>query len=134
MIEPKRVLLLLLGLALPLLAAPQLGEAQGNLLQNPGFEGGFYYWNGINELHVGNNWTPWWIENPDHDPTYFRPEYKHAWAVEYPGRVRSGQSAQQWFKLYSSYFAGLYQQVFNVTPGQNYRFTIRIQGPIKKSC
>ena len=96
----------------------------GNLLQNPGFEEGFYYWNGINELHVGNQWTPWFWENPDHDPTYFRPEYKHAQAHEFAYRVHSGSSAQQWFKLYSSFYAGIYQQLFNAVPGQNYRFTM----------
>ena len=95
-----------------------------NLLRNPGFEHGFYYWNGVNELHVGNEWTPWFWENPDHDPTYFRPEYKHARAQEFAYRVHGGQSAQQWFKLYSSFYAGIYQQVFSAVPGQNYRFTI----------
>jgi len=99
----------------------------GNLLRNPGFEEGFYYWNGINELHVGNQWTPWFWENPDHDPTYFRPEYKHARAEEYAYRVHGGSSAQQWFKLYSSFYAGLFQQVFDAVPGQNYRFTLWVQ-------
>lgn len=102
-------------------------EQGGNLLRNPGFEEGFYYWSGINELHVGNEWTPWFWENPDHDPTYFRPEYKHARAQEFAYRVHGGSSAQQWFKLYSSFYAGLYQQVFSVVPGQNYRFTMWAQ-------
>lgn len=109
----------------PATAVPM--SQSGNLLRNPGFEEGFYYWNGINELHVGNQWTPWFWENPDHDPTYFRPEYKHASAQEFAYRVHGGQSAQQWFKLYSSFYAGIYQQVFDAVPGQNYRFTMWAQ-------
>ncbi|MDX1688525.1 MAG: hypothetical protein R3248_11120 [Candidatus Promineifilaceae bacterium] len=108
-------------------AAAVPANQSGNLLRNPGFEEGFYYWNGISELHVGNQWTPWFWENADHDPTYFRPEYKHAQAHEYAYRVHSGSSAQQWFKLYSSFYAGIYQQVSNVVPGQNYRFTMWAQ-------
>jgi len=109
--------------------APPAGaqNAPTNLLKNPGFEAGFYHWNGINEINVGHDWTPWWAENPDHDPTYLRPEFKEALARDFPYRVRSGERAQQWFKLYSSYIAGIFQQVFDVTPGQNYQFAIHAQ-------
>ena len=31
-----------------------------NLLKNPGFEGQFYAWSGMNEVHVAHGWTPWW--------------------------------------------------------------------------
>lgn len=105
----------------------EVQSQEGNLLTNPGFEDGFYYWNGISELHLAEGWVPWWIENPEHTPTYFRPEYKQARAVEFPQRVRSGNSAQQWFKLHSSFYAGIYQQVSGVVPGQPYRFSLFAQ-------
>jgi hypothetical protein len=99
----------------------------GNMLQNPGFEGGFQAWNGIPEVQVAANWTPWWWEDPDHNPAYFRPEYKRALASIYPRRVLGGESAQQWFTFYASHVAGMYQQVFNVAPGQRYRFSVWAQ-------
>lgn len=100
---------------------------EGNLLQNPGFEGNYGPWNGIPEIQVAAGWTPWWYEDPDHNPAYFRPEYKRALASVFPKRVFSGDSAQQWFTFHASHLAGMYQQVFNVTPGVRYRFTIWAQ-------
>jgi hypothetical protein len=99
----------------------------GNLLRNPGFEDGFFRWNGINEINVAHEWTPWWVDDPNHDPTYLTPEFKEALARDFPTRIRSGERAQQWFKLYSSFLAGVHQQVFNVTPGQTYQFSIWAQ-------
>lgn len=107
--------------------ASELTAQAGNLLQNPGFEGSFGAWNGINEIQVAANWTPWWWEDPDHNPAYFRPEYKRALASIFPKRVFSGDSAQQWFTFHASHIAGMYQQVFNVSPGQHYRFSIWAQ-------
>jgi len=106
---------------------PAAGQASGNLLLNPGFEQGFFRWNGINEINVGHEWTPWWVEDPDHNPTWLRPEFKEGLARDFPYRVRSGERSQQWFKLFSSFAAGVYQQIFEVTPGQNYRFSIWAQ-------
>jgi hypothetical protein len=105
-----------------------LAAYQGeNLLQNPGFEGNFFAWSGINEIQVAHGWTPFWWEQPDRDPPFFRPEYKRAVAAQFPNRVLSGESAQQWFTFHASHWAGMYQQVFNVTPGQRYRFSIWAQ-------
>lgn len=98
-----------------------------NLLQNPGFEGDFSAWNGINEIQVAANWTPWWWEDPNHNPVYFRPEYKRALASIYPRRVLSGSSSQQWFTFHASHLAGMYQQVFGVSPGRRYLFQISAQ-------
>jgi len=109
----------------PVLASPTY--QQGNLLQNPGFEGNYKAWSGLAEIQVASKWTPWWWDNPDHEPAYFRPEYKRASAAAYPNRVLSGDSAQQWFTFHASHLAGMYQQVFNVTPGQHYRFSIWAQ-------
>lgn len=100
---------------------------QNGILHNTGFEGPYFPWGGINEVQMAPAWTPWWVDNPNNNPTYFRPEFKEALARDFPGRVRSGASAQQWFKLYSSFLAGVYQQVFDVVPGQTYRFTIWAQ-------
>lgn len=105
----------------------QPAQQQGNLLNNPGFEGAFNAWSGINEIQMAAGWTPWWIENPENYPQWFRPEYKRAMAVNFPGRVHNGESSQQYFTFHASHFAGMYQQVFNVVPGQSYRFTIWAQ-------
>ncbi len=111
--------------ASPTPAGPPAQEE--NLLKNPGFEGRFQTWNGNSEIQVAANWTPWWWENSEHDPPYFRPEFKRAQAAFYPNRVLSGESAQQWFTFHASHVAGMYQQVFNVRSGQLYRFTIWTQ-------
>ncbi len=97
-----------------------------NLLQNPGFEGDYFPWGGINEVQVAHGWTPWWRDRTENDPpaTYFRPEYKRADVYVYDYRVRSGTAAQQWFTFHSTHEAGMYQQVMNVEPGKRYRFTI----------
>jgi hypothetical protein len=105
----------------------QPAQQQTNLLNNPGFEGSFSAWGGINEVQMAAGWTPTWREIPTNYPPWFRPEYKRAVASIYPNRVRNGDSAQQYFTFHASHFAGMYQQVFNVVPGQNYQFTIWAQ-------
>jgi hypothetical protein len=138
--RPSRYLGLLLLPALLLLIGPlptgqrpfspvnAAGSLQSpNLLQNPGFEGSFFAWSGINEIQVAHGWTPFWYEDPDRTPAYHRPEYKRAEAATFGNRVLSGESAQQWFTFHASHWAGMHQQVFNVTPGQNYRFSIFAQ-------
>ncbi|MDJ0755923.1 MAG: hypothetical protein QNJ45_20520 [Ardenticatenaceae bacterium] len=102
-------------------------DAQENLLRNPGFEGDYFAWNGIPEVQVAHDWTPWWVEDPNRDPRWNRPEWKRAQAAFFPNRVRSGASSQQWFTFYASHYGGMYQQVFNVTPGQTYRFSVWVQ-------
>ena len=73
------------------------------------------------------NWTPWWVENAGNSPIWAQPEYKPAERTFYPTRVYEGERAQQYFTFYKSHFGGFYQQVFGVTPGQTYRFTIWAQ-------
>ena len=101
----------------------------GNLLENPGFEGPFYAWSGMNEVHVAHGWTPWWRyrNESDQEAYFFKPEYKQANGWIYPNRVHGGASAQQWFTFFATHQAGLYQQVFNVRPGTGYRFTVWAQ-------
>ena len=123
----RMTLIILLLLSLPVAwEAGKPVRAQENLIKNPGFEGGFFHWSGINEIYVAHEWTPWWRERTEADPpaTFFTPEYKKADGYIYPNRVHSGVAAQQWFNLYSSHQAGMYQQVSGVTPGVRYRFTI----------
>jgi LysM repeat protein len=100
-----------------------------NLLQNPGFEGDYFPWFGINEVQVAHGWTPWWRQRTEADPPafFFKPEYKQANGYIFPNRVHSGVAAQQWFTFHATHEAGMYQQVFGVTPGTRYRFTIWAQ-------
>jgi LysM repeat protein len=100
-----------------------------NLLQNPGFEGSFYAWSGMNEVQVAHGWTPWWRTRSESDPPayYFKPEYKQANGYVFPNRIHGGASAQQWFTFHATHQAGMYQQVFGVTPGAHYRFTVWAQ-------
>jgi LysM repeat protein len=133
-LKMRRIPIILL-LSLLVMAGWGLGEParalqeSPNLLQNPGFEGDYYPWFGINEVQVAHGWTPWWRSRTDADPpaTYFQPEYKQANGYIYPNRVHSGAAAQQWFTFHATHQAGMYQQVFNVTPGTRYRFTIWAQ-------
>jgi hypothetical protein len=100
-----------------------------NLLTNPNFEGDYYAWSGIAEAQVAHGWTPWWRSRLDSDPPayYYKPEYKQANGYIFPNRVHSGAAAQQWFTFFSTHEAGMYQQVFDVSPGSRYRFTIWAQ-------
>ncbi len=98
-----------------------------NLLRNPGFEGEFFAWSGVPEVQVAHEWTPWWIEDTSRDPRWHRPEWKRARAADFPKRVLSGASSQQYFTFFASHYAGMYQQVFDVTPGKRYRFGIWVQ-------
>ena len=101
--------------------------AQTNLLRNPGFEAPYSAWGGIGPIQVAHEWTPWWTEQPDHNPAWFRPEWKPAEGSIFPNRVLGGERAQQWFTFHASHYAGMYQQVFNVQPGVRYQFSIYAQ-------
>ena len=99
----------LLALLLALVVAHRPVTAQQNLLRNPGFEGSYNPWSGINEIQMAPEWTPWWVEDPGHNPPYFRPEYKRADGALFPNRVYEGSSAQQYFTFSASHIAGFYQ-------------------------
>ncbi len=116
------------------------GSAQdGNLLINGGFENP-YSAQTFSSIIVAAGWTAWWVK-PDSSPAfpgycdyrvvppscqpYHQPEY--GMAYPYGERIRSGGNAQKYFTFYSTHLAGLYQQVANVTPGQNYRFTVYVE-------
>lgn len=111
----------------PSAAAKPVQQNSPNLLRNPGFEGDFFAWAGVPEVQVAHEWTPWWIEDVDHNPRWHRPEWKRALKSQFPDRVLAGDSAQQYFTFYASHYAGMYQQVFDVTPGKTYRFSLWVQ-------
>jgi hypothetical protein len=96
-----------------------------NRLQQGSFEGPFEPFSFINELNVPPPWVPWY---EDDGRVNFRPEYKPADGVNFPNRVRSGQSAQAYFKSYGQFLAGLYQQVVNIQPGSRLQFSAWGQG------
>ncbi|MBN1315425.1 MAG: hypothetical protein JXA42_08155 [Anaerolineales bacterium] len=109
-----------------------------NLLANPGFEGTYGPYAGRTEFNVPDGWIPWYIQWSDAD---FPPEFKPAQAPYY-NRVHGGERAQQYFKTYGTYTAGVMQRV-EVAPGVRLRFTIYGQAwshdgsnqcPIEESC
>jgi len=101
-----------------------------NLLDNPGFEGGWWRRTAtgqeFGEIFVPEGWVGFWKEGGPvpHDPGnpsgYGRPEM-HVINREPPFldplRVRSGQRALKFFTFYRIHDAGLYQQVTGITPG-----------------
>lgn len=131
-------------------AGEQPAWAQGgNLLQNPGFEGGFYTFNPdnftwlalygsqredcktadgqylqCNTAQVPVNWIPWWISQSEEDPDWKNrmPEYKPATAP-YLNRIHSGSAAAQYFTFHSTHTAGLLQ-VVDVPQNASVRFSI----------
>lgn len=99
-----------------------------NLLRNPSFEGPYSAWlPQYGTAQMAADWTPWWVEDGGRTPVWAQPEYKPAERFLYPQRVFHGDRAQQYFTFFKSHYAGMYQQVFNVSPGANYRFTIWVQ-------
>ena len=95
------------------------GLAQGApALENPGFEGAFVLSGGVGELEIGEGWHEWY------DRDQVRPEYKPERVGIGRGRVHSGQAAQKWFTTYAGHDAGIYQEVYGVTPGAWYTFSI----------
>ena len=116
-----------------ILFAPQKATAApvqqgGNLLRNPGFEGTYSSWlPQYSTAQMAPDWTPWWIEDGNHNPIWAQPEYKSASRYVYANRVREGDQAQQYFTFYKSHYAGMYQQVTGVVPGNTYRFSIWAQ-------
>jgi len=95
------------------------GQADAEMLSNPGFEGGFYLSGGVGELEVGKSWQVWYDPASPHK----RPEYKPEQVGVGKGRVRSGQAAQKLFTTFASHDAGIYQEIYGAVPGQWYRFS-----------
>lgn len=119
------LLLVIAGIAQP----PSSTHAQGaNLLRNPSFEGPYSAWlPQYGTAQMAAEWTPWWVEDGNRTPVWAQPEYKPAEGFLYPERVLDGARAQQYFTFFKSHYAGMYQQVFNVSPRTTYRLTIWAQ-------
>jgi hypothetical protein len=114
---------------------PKASVPTGNLLNNPGFEGAYQSYLGKTEFNVAQGWIPWFLESG------FAPEFKPA-EPPYYSRIHGGERAQQYFKTFGTYTAGVYQKV-RVAPGVTLRFSIFGQGwshdgsgdcPIEQSC
>ena len=110
----------------PVIADDGLCATKTNLLQNPSFEGEYSKYVppgghpdcplGIcNSVRTAASWTPWWTLHNNSDPEYIikQPEFTAAEADFWygPERTRSGSHAQQYFTLYATHEAGVYQQV-----------------------
>jgi LysM repeat protein len=144
------VLLLALLASAGLATSGQPAFAQGgNLLQNPGFEGGVYTFdpddftwlalypsqredckmdNGVylpcNTAQTPEGWIPWWISQTESDPDWKNrmPEYKPA-DPPFMNRIHSGQRAAQYFTFHGTHTAGLLQ-VVTVPANAQIRFSI----------
>jgi LysM repeat protein len=108
-----------------------------NLLVNGDFEAwdwtnpGWPFQNGIPEVQIAPGWRAFHVdrapEGVSMPQNWKRPEFRDVKAAEYPYRVRSGLLAQKYFTFGGQHIAGLYQQVGNITPGTQLRFTIYMQ-------
>ena len=97
-----------------------------NLLFNGGFENEFHLYANKDGLHLADGWSPWWVDQIKNvDPAWKnrRPEYKRAVQLVDPTRIRSGQSAQQYFSFWGTHIGGLFQRVM-VPPNARLRFSI----------
>ncbi len=97
-------------------ACPAGGQ---NLLLNPSFEGEFKPFGAFTELNHAPNWFPWWQDGANN----LRPEFKPAEVAVVPNRVHGGNTAQQYFKSFGQFKAGVYQSVLNVQPGSRLQFS-----------
>lgn len=97
-------------------ACPAGGQ---NRLLNPSFEGSYAAFGAFKELNHAANWFPWWQDGANN----LRPEFKPAEVSVAPNRIHSGNTAQQYFKSFGQFKAGLYQSVLNVTPGSRLQFS-----------
>lgn len=118
----------LLGVVvLPVVATPDVSspaqEEGPNLLKNPGFEEGFYYYQNIGELKLGNHWEAWFVDEGEVEPKWKnrRPEYN---LCSEGIRVHGGYQSQQYGIIYATHLAGVLQRVEGITPGSRLRFTI----------
>lgn len=98
-------------------ACPASGQ---NLLLNPSFEGDYKPFGAFTELNHAPNWFPWWQDGQNN----LRPEFKPAEASIAPNRIHSGARAQQYFKSFGQFKAGMYQSVLDVAPGSKLQFSI----------
>jgi hypothetical protein len=97
--------------------------ASGNLLVNGSFESPYVKFGGVDEINHAQGWIPWFNEQGDN----LRPEYKPADGALFPNRVVAGQFAQQYFKSFGVFRAGLFQIVQDVPAGCPLQFSVYAQ-------
>jgi len=109
------------------LCALSLGTAStfaqdDNLLENPGFDGSFRQVD--EDRTVAEGWEPWNVPITGNSPSFeVVPGYQEA--APDTDRIRTGSNAQQISTIFFfTYNAGIYQQVSDVTPGTELRFSI----------
>jgi len=105
-------------------------DCPGNLLQNPGFEDGYY---DLSDLGIdlggslGEGWYPWSLLG---DETYNRrPEYRTLYDGDIPDgfyRIHGGDYSQKLFSTHSTHTSGFYQRV-RVGKGNRVTFSIWVQ-------
>ncbi|MBI3943789.1 MAG: LysM peptidoglycan-binding domain-containing protein [Chloroflexi bacterium] len=124
---------MILNPAAVLAASPNSANAQegcpGNLLVNPGFEGGRYKTENIGtslSSAVGNGWAPWAIRG--NEVINREPEFKIENGTVDPTRYRvyGGWFAQKYFTTWGTHTAGVYQRVA-VPKDQQVEFSIWVQ-------
>lgn len=124
------VVLFVASLGLVATSQPALAQ-DNNLLQNPGFEGGYSAYtpqtaqehadcpHGVcNTVQIPSGWRPWWVKVRASDAN---PEYKAA--APFANRIHSGSNAGQYFTFHRTHEAGFMQQV-NVPADTVLQFSI----------
>ncbi|MBP7687701.1 MAG: hypothetical protein KA765_07330 [Thermoflexales bacterium] len=104
-----------------------------NLLINPGFEDGFYYYPGRDSIRVPNGWQIRWYTDTAPVPDWGTPEqfrfyqpetnvisvteWPYCCASNMPPRIHSGQHAVESGKRYGNQDVSFYQSVSNIPIG-----------------
>ncbi|CAG0936458.1 hypothetical protein TFLX_05331 [Thermoflexales bacterium] len=114
------------SIASPAPAVP-VAAADGNLLDNPDFEDGYYFYPGHNSIRVPNSWSfAWYTDTPPfgNQSPFMQPEvsvldcvWPNCNAVNYPPRINTGQHAVESGKRWANQDVSLYQSVGRVPIG-----------------
>lgn len=91
-------------------------------LQNPGFEGTYAPYNGDSNRLIAPNWVPWNIPPGPNDPSYVHQTPTYQAETNVASRIHNGSSAQEYYTLYGTFDAGVYQQV-SVPAGSQLHFS-----------
>lgn len=115
-----------ISLIITVLLSINLVTAQdgSNFLTNGGFEGAFTTLSGDQPRQVAENWTPWHIPATEDMPSFQNASPKYQPVAPDASRVRTGSNSQLYFSFFETHQGGIYQQVSNVTNGEEYRFSI----------
>lgn len=101
-------------------------QQEVNLLQNPGFEGGFRTVSGQPDRRVAQSWNPWHVPAAAGMPAYQNAQPEYDEVAPNTARIRSGSNAQMYFNTFFTHTGGIFQRVTNITPGAELRFSIYV--------